>query len=205
MVNVFLKYSIAIPFLIILLTRAYSRPCVPDRKQMLQNQENVLVRNIDYVKLSLAENFTTVCKTKKDTSLTFLDLCNDSAKVDETRGNFKTNCYNYSRNLTMCCQFKNLAYLACLLKHQTRNLKRSNSSAVTELHNRLSSIVRYNEELCLNSANKKQRSTNKLKGHSKEDYNPDNGRSCKEIHKINETLQSYATSWQEFRASNDCT
>ncbi|XP_056378180.1 uncharacterized protein LOC130274184 isoform X2 [Hyla sarda] len=194
LIDFFLKYSIAIPFLIILLTRASSRSCVYNRKTMLDHQENVLTFDINYVKQSLSENFTTVCKTKKDTSPIFLDLCNNSAKVDETQGIARSHCYNNSRNVTFCCQYKNLAYMACLLKHHTRNLKRHNSSTTVELYRRLTILVQHNDIFCLSSTNKRQRSQKN-----------NNGKICKEIYKLNETLERYTTSWQEFRASINCT
>ncbi|XP_077126816.1 uncharacterized protein LOC143782819 [Ranitomeya variabilis] len=196
MLNVFLQYSIAIPFLILLLMRARSHSCVYNQTTMLNNQKYILVHNINNVKQLLAENFTTYCKTKKDTSLSLLDLCNNVTKVNETRKHIKADCYNISRNTTFCCPFKNLVYFGCLLNHHTKHLVPNTTSAIDELIKRLTDLVKYsNDTLCTKSSNKK---------HKKKV--PTHDRSWrKEICKLNETLHRYATFWQEFRASSDCT
>ncbi|KAM4026658.1 uncharacterized protein ACNLHF_022536 isoform 2-T2 [Anomaloglossus baeobatrachus] len=170
MLNVFLQYSIAINFLILLWMRACTHSCVYNRTTMLDDQKFILARDIGNVKRSLDYNFSTCFRTKKDTSLSSLDLCN---------------------NVT-----KNLVYFGCLLNHHTRNLLPSNSSAVADLRGKLIDLVTYsNELLCIKSSNKKH--PRKEQMHS--------GKWRKEICKLNETLHSFATFWQEFRASIDCT
>ncbi|KAM4026657.1 uncharacterized protein ACNLHF_022536 isoform 1-T1 [Anomaloglossus baeobatrachus] len=196
MLNVFLQYSIAINFLILLWMRACTHSCVYNRTTMLDDQKFILARDIGNVKRSLDYNFSTCFRTKKDTSLSSLDLCNNVTKVNETRKNIKVDCYNQSRNTTFCCPLKNLVYFGCLLNHHTRNLLPSNSSAVADLRGKLIDLVTYsNELLCIKSSNKKH--PRKEQMHS--------GKWRKEICKLNETLHSFATFWQEFRASIDCT
>ncbi|XP_044151257.1 uncharacterized protein LOC122939261 [Bufo gargarizans] len=202
MVNVFLKYSIAIPFLIILLTTTISHSCVYNKTAMLITHRFVLTRIIENVEDSLKTNFSSCCNTRKDT--TFVDVCNNFTKVDETRRNFSSNCYNNSRNKTYCCQFKNLFYVGCLLGHYTRHLKPNKSSAIAELKSRLNDLVQHNNDyLCVKPIRKKQKQLRKR--HTQEHKTPRNHKCRREICKLNDTLQRYVASWQEFSASTDCT
>ncbi|XP_066434702.1 uncharacterized protein [Eleutherodactylus coqui] len=204
MVNVFLKLTIAIPFLIISLMRASSHSCVYNRSAMVKHYENVVQKDITRVKSSLNTSFSTCCKTGKDPSITFPDVCNNSTKVDNTRKNFEEHCCSSSKNLTFCCQFKNLYYLGCLLNHYSKNLRRNtNSSAITALTRQVTSLVKQsNNYLCINATNKSpkrskhgQQLDNEIAG------SQDN---CRRICKLNETIHSYEIRWQEFLASNDC-
>lgn len=226
MVNVFLKYSIIIPFLIILFMRASSHSCVYNKTTMVATYTHVLKKDIGYVESSLAENFTNCCKTK--TSPTFLNQCDSSHQVNKTKGNFKADCYNLSSNITFCCQFKNLVYYRCLINHHHHHLKPNNSSAVAELITRLTILVKHTDNaLCMNLTNKSPGTSmpthqrypargrcqhRRCKGGGPSDGSEEwqqtlrQKKECrKEICNLKKNLQNYETCWQEYIASNDCT
>ncbi|KAG8570577.1 hypothetical protein GDO81_011331 [Engystomops pustulosus] len=200
MVNVFLQYSITIPFLI-MLTSTSARSCVYNRTAMLKDYENALINNIENVKESLSKNFSHCSNSKK---IKVVDVCSNLTKVDEIRHMSKATCLNVSRDIgTFCCQLKNLVYWGCFLKHQLKNLKINGSAEIGELKKRLTTLVRHsNNNLCLKSSNHRTPGRPKPTGSSKRGEK--NSERSGDISRLIETLHSYATCWQEFSVSNDC-
>ncbi|XP_075069792.1 uncharacterized protein LOC142159098 [Mixophyes fleayi] len=200
MLNVFRKYGITIPFLIILM-KATSHPCKHNKTMMVQLHANVIVKNVNYVKESLTTNFSTCCKSDGDKSLLFPDQCNNSTMENKTRKYFKEDCYNITRNTQSCCQIKNLVYLGCFLYHHSRLRKNAQEPVeIFILRNRLKTLVNFNNDnLCVKLPKKKSLSGKQgTKKQHNENY-------CKDICKINETLEVFLSRWQQFTSSDECT